>query len=85
MDCKFFYVFFKVIEFDDVNNTAIFDPTLYNTTNSIVFGTNFKWTLGKFVNTTSYASVTIKTEHKHHSHLLKKGSISITVSQFSII
>lgn len=79
----FSYLVDKIIEFDDVNNTAIFDPTLYNKTNSIIYNTNFKWTLGKIVNTTSYASVSMKTEHKHHyKHLLKKGSISITLSAF---
>ncbi|CAH1402711.1 unnamed protein product [Nezara viridula] len=78
----FSYLVDKVIEFNDVNNTAIFDPTVYNKSDSIVHDTNFKWVLDKYVNTTSYASVTMKTDHKHYSHLLKKGCISITLSAF---
>ena len=69
-----------MIEFNDVNNTGVYDSTISNSSYAIVYKTNFVWKIEKYVNTTDYGFVVMRTDHEHHAHHFKKGSINIMVS-----
>lgn len=80
----FSFVIDQLIEFNDRNNSASYDPAKFNASDATIYDIhNFHWEVvtNKLKNATDLATIVMEGKY-HHGHRKTKGTVTVTLSAF---